>query len=146
VVFTRGERHLFFNYGRRLLVSRTIDGEFPKYQKIIPRANTNVLTVDRGALMSAVRRVGLVSESLVMSWSAGTLDLSSRSAEVGDADERLSVSYDGAELKLMINWKYLLDFLEHASESVITIAARNDTSPLLLTDGADFINVVMVQK
>jgi len=146
VKFSRTERHLFFDYGKRLLVSRVIDGEFPKYQRVIPKANNNVATVDRGALMAAIRRVGLVAEVLSFKMSEGMIDLSSRSMEIGDADESLACKYEGPEIKVNVNWKYMLDFLEHATEPMVTIAAKDSSSPLLLTDGVDFINVVMVVK
>lgn len=146
VKFSSDDRHLFFNFGRRLLISNRINGEFPKYQRIIPKANEHVLRADRTTLMAALRRVGLVAETLMMRFTTGTLDLSSRSMEIGDAAETLAVTYDGPEIKVNVNWKFILDFLEHAIEPVVSIAAKDDKSPLLLTDGADFINVVMVMK
>lgn len=144
VAFSKSDRHLFFNYGKRMLVSRLIDGEFPKYQRIIPKANNNVATVDRGALIAAIRRVGLVAEVLNMRFSNGAIDLSSRSMEIGNADETLAAKYEGEEISVNLNWKFLLDFLEHANEPTVTIAAKDNKTPLLLTDGADFINVLMV--
>lgn len=146
VQFIKAERHLFFNYGKRLLISRVIDGEFPKYQRIIPKANNNVATIDRMALMSALRRVGLVADIVTLQFSNGSLALSSRSAEIGDADETLSVKYEGPDIKINVNWKYIEEFLDHAVEPTVTIAAKDSTSPLLLTDGVDFINVVMVVR
>lgn len=146
VSFTRSATHLFFNYGRRLLVSRTIDGEYPKYQRIIPKGNTDVLRVDRGALAATLRRVGLVAETISMRFAPGVLELASRSQEIGDADETLAVHYDGPEVRVRVNWKYIHDFLERSTESVTSIAVKDDKTPILLTDGADFINVVMIMR
>lgn len=146
VRFSRTENHLFFDYGKRLLVSRVVAGEFPKYQRVIPKANNYVATIDRGALAAAVRRVGLVAEVISVKLADGAIDLSSRSMEIGDADETVSAQYEGPEIKVNLNWKYLLDFLEHATEPMVKIAAKDSGSPLLLTDGADFINVIMVIK
>ncbi len=39
-----------------------LNGNYPDFERVIPRNNTNVLTVDRVALLNAVRRVGLFVE------------------------------------------------------------------------------------
>jgi DNA polymerase-3 subunit beta len=146
VKFSRSDRHLFFDFGRRLLISRVVDGEYPKYQRIIPKTNENIVKVDRAALAAALRRVGLVAEVLSLSLGSGEIALSSRSVEIGDAEETVPAEYSGQPIRVNLNWKFLLDFLDHATESVITIAAKNGGGTLLLTDGADFINVIVVVK
>ena len=48
--FERGENHLFFEIGRRLLISRMIDGQFPAYEKVIPKANDKRIEFERDRL------------------------------------------------------------------------------------------------
>jgi DNA polymerase-3 subunit beta len=146
VAFSRSDRHLFFQYGKRLLISRMLDGKFPNYQRIIPKSNDQTVTVDRAGLAAVLRRVGLVAESVYLTFSTNELALTSRSAEIGDADETIAVRYNGPTIKLCVNWKFVLDFLERAVEPSVTIAIKDSKSPLLMTDGADFINVVMVMQ
>lgn len=143
VAFSRTDRHSFFDFGKRLIVSRMIDAEFPKYQRIIPRKNEYIVSADRAAFTAALRRVGVVSESLVVAVRPGAIELSSRNAEIGDADEMLDVQYSGPEISLHVNWGFLLDFLEHATEPILSIAIKDGKTPLLMTDGADFLNVVL---
>src|SRR5690606_39382654 len=61
VVYERGENHLFFEIGPRLLISRMIDGQFPAYEKVIPKANDKRVEFERDRLTSAVRRVAILS-------------------------------------------------------------------------------------
>src|SRR5207249_6328620 len=55
--FERGENHLFFKVGNRVLISRVIDGQFPAYERVIPKANDKHLEFERDRLTNAVRRV-----------------------------------------------------------------------------------------
>ena len=146
LLFSRGERHLFFSHGKRLLISRMLEGEFPRYERIIPKGNDQMANVSRIALAAALKRVGLVAEGVHMTFTSGALNLTSRSTEIGDADESVAIRYDGPDVHLCANWKYLLDFLDHATEQTVTIAIKTSATPLLLTDGNDFINVIMVMR
>lgn len=142
--FSKTDNHLFFNYGTRLLISGTLNGEFPKYKRIIPDANEHVARIERSSLMTALGRVGLVSAAVTLRFSPGSLELTGRSAEVGKAEESITIQYDGPPIEIHVHWKYVLDFLEHAIEPVVNFSMKDGQSPLLLTDGPDFLNVIMV--
>jgi DNA polymerase-3 subunit beta len=149
VEFSRSERHLFFTAGSRLLTSRTLEREFPKYERIIPRDSDKTATVDRSVLAAALRRVGLTSEqnqATYLEFSEGVLDLSSSSAELGDAVERVPLRYIGESLKVCCNWRFILDFLEVAEGQSVTLSLKDAVSPLLLTDGDNHIAVVMLMR
>src|SRR5207248_5893502 len=59
--YERGENHLFFDVGGRLLISRMIDGQFPAYERVIPKGNDKHVEFERDRLTNAVRRVALLS-------------------------------------------------------------------------------------
>lgn len=145
---TLGEKHLFFASGGRLLSSRTIVGQFPAYEKIIPRDNALVATVDRLALAAALRRVNLVSEedgAVYFGVEPGRLTLSSSSAEVGTADEVVSAGCDFT-LKVCMNGGYVLDFLNAARNKAVTMAFKDANSQALLNDGDDHVAVIMTMR
>lgn len=146
VNFSETDRHLFFDFGKRLIVSRRLASEFPKYQRVIPRENNHLLKADRAALAAALRRVGLAHETVLMKLTMNSMELSARSAEVGDASETMTAAYEGPEMNVRFNWKHVLDFLERATEPSVSIALKDGNSPMLLKDGADFINVIMVVR
>lgn len=146
VEFCSGPKHLFFTYGKRVIVSRMVDGTFPNWQKVIPRANIHEMKVDRFALLSSLRRVGIVSEVVQMEVETGRLLLAGRSAEIGDASEEIPVQYEGPNLKLWVTWKLIMDFLDCATETSITFAIKDAKTALLVTDGPDFSNVIMLTQ
>jgi DNA polymerase-3 subunit beta len=147
---SRGARHLFFQSGEQVLVSRTIEQPFPAFERIIPQNITNKAFVDRSQLASAIRRVGMVSEdnrATYFQFAPGTLSLATSSAEVGDATEQVTINYEGVPLKLCLNWRFVLDFLEAAEGSVVEFQIKDATTPLRVQDGGDsFLNVIMAMR
>src|SRR4029077_4687412 len=61
ITYERGENHLFFRVGDRLLISRMIDGQFPAYERGLPKGNNKHVEFERDGLTNAVRRVALLS-------------------------------------------------------------------------------------
>lgn len=149
VEVTLGPKHLHFAYGTRMLISRTLEGRFPAYERIIPRENNLKITVSRADLTAALKRIVLVSEDDRATYvliEPGRITLAARSAEVGQADEAVAAEYDGAPLKVRINGSYLLDFLGAAQGSTIELHMKDADSALLCMDGEDHVGVIMLMR
>lgn len=145
-----GERHLFFGCGHRVLTSRMLESQFPKYDRVIPRDCDKHATVDRAALAEALRRVVVVAgdkDDVFFELGAGEVQLSGRGAGIGEAAEGVPAEYAGDAIKVCAGGRHVLDFLERASSKTVKLSMKTEISPLLLTDGAsDFINVVLVRR
>lgn len=150
IEFTVGAKHLFFRANGRLLISRMVEGEFPKYERVIPQSNDKVITVDKDTLAAALRRVSVVASEennpVFFQISPGNVELSASAVDVGSADEKIAVEYEGPPLKVCANGNYLLDFLSAAQGQVITLALKDAKTAMLLTDGSDHVAVVMLLK
>lgn len=147
LTYMQSDRHLFFQSEESLLTSRMLEGKFPQYERIIPRENTEQIVIPREAFAAALRRVGLVSDdykTVLLHFTPDGLTITTKSSEIGDAVERIVVT--SGHHTVCVNWSFLLDFLEAASSPSVTLALGQGTSPLLLTDGSNFLNVVMQSK
>src|SRR5436853_977179 len=95
--YERGENHLFFSVGDRLLISRMIDGQFPAYERVIPKGNDKHLEFERDRLTSAVKRVALLSNersrAVKFQIDKGKVDVTSSSPELGEAKATMTVDY-----------------------------------------------------
>ena len=113
--YERGENHLFFDVGGRLLISRMIDGQFPAYERVIPKGNDKHIEFERDRLTNAVKRVALLSNersrAVKFQIDKGKVDVTSSSPELGEANETLPVDYTGAPMQICFNAQYVLDFL-----------------------------------
>src|SRR4029077_401495 len=57
VEFAQDESHLFFQFGRRLLTSRKLTGQFPNYEAVLPRDANKTVVIERGELQDARPRL-----------------------------------------------------------------------------------------
>ena len=145
------DSHLLFRSERSILFSRFLEKSFPAYEKVLPKDNTMVLTADRVALADALKRVSLLSSersrAVRLKVSTGSLEISSNSPELGEASEVLSVDYEGSEMSIGFNARYILDFLEVVRDERVCLALKDPDTQGLLTPAAgrpeEYLYVVM---
>jgi len=103
----------FEGSGRRS-TTRLLDGEFPRYQSLLPTESSSVAAVDAGALIESVRRVALVAERntpIRLSFAAGELTLEAGTGDEAQASESLEATLTGDDISIAFNPGYLLDGL-----------------------------------
>lgn len=149
---TISDKHCFFRVGERLLISRMIEGKFPKYEAVVPQQNDKRITIERTRLASALRRVKQVSDenkAMLFDISPGFLRISSSSVEIGSADEVLDVNYEGPPLTICVDGEAVLDFVDAASHPNIVIALKDNKTAMLLLDGdkdSNYLGVIMLMR
>src|SRR6188474_215941 len=151
VLYTRGENHLFFTVGDRLLISRMIDGQFPAFERVIPKGNDKHIEFERDRLTNAVKRVALLSNersrSVKFQVEKGKVDVTSSSPELGEAKETLSVEYSGAPMQICFNAQYVLDFLAAVTTDVVALDLKDEVSQAMMTpvgaEGYEYTYVIM---
>ena len=136
IQYERGENHLFFDVGGRLLISRMIDGQFPAYERVIPKGNDKRIEFERDRLASAVRRVALLSNersrAVKFHLEPGRVDITSSSPDVGEARETLPVEYAGTSMQICFNAQYVLDFLSAVTTDVVSLELKDEVSQALM--------------
>ena len=134
--YERGENHLFFDVGGRLLISRMIDGQFPAFERVIPKSNDKRVEFDRDRLTSAVRRVALLSNersrAVKFQIDKGKVEIASSSPEFGEAKELIVVDYDAAPVTICFNAQYVLDFLAVVETDSIVLEFKDEMSQAVM--------------
>ena len=130
-----------FTLGSIKLISKVIDGKFPDYQKVVPKENTKTLTVSSKDFINSVERVASVSidrkEGVKLELSQDKLKLSVNSTNSGDGNEVVAAKYDGEDLAIGFNSKYLIDIASEIEDKNLTFSLKNSTSPVLVFDNSD---------
>ena len=152
--YERGENHLFFDVGGRLLISRMIDGQFPAYERVIPKGNDKHIEFERDRLTNAVKRVALLSNersrSVKFQIDKGKVDVTSSSPELGEAHETLLVDYSGAAMQICFNAQYVLDFLSAVPTDVVALELKDEVSQAVMrpvgAEGYDYTYVIMPMR
>jgi len=127
--------------GGATLTSKLIDGNFPDYERVIPKNNPKVLVLDNKVFNSAVDRVATISseksKSIKIALSEGTLSLTVNNPEAGRASEDLMVEYSDDPLEIGFNAKYLMDVAGQIEGRDATFHLADPASPALVKDSED---------
>jgi DNA polymerase-3 subunit beta len=154
VTYERGENHLFFEVGERMLISRMIDGQFPAYERVIPKGNDKRIEFERDRLTNACRRVALLSNersrAVKFQVEKGKVEVTSSSPELGEAHETLPVDYNGAALQICFNAQYVLDFLAAVTTDAVALELKDEVSQAVMSpvgaEGYEYTYVIMPMR
>jgi DNA polymerase-3 subunit beta len=152
--YERGENHLFFDIGGRLLISRMIDGQFPAFERVIPKSNDKRIEFDRDRLTSAVKRVALLSNersrAVKFQIDKGKVEIASSSPEFGEAKEIIIVEYDGTPVTICFNAQYVLDFLSVVETDSVGLEFKDEMSQAVMkpigAENYDYTYVIMPMR
>jgi DNA polymerase III subunit beta len=135
-VYQAVDNHLVFSVGGRTLASKTIEGQFPAFEKVIAVAGDKKAVVSREGLATALRRVSLLSSersrAVKLRMVAGALELAASSPDLGEAKESLPADYKGAAVEIGFNAQYLLEFLTVAGTNEVQLELKDAESQGLL--------------
>ncbi|MBV1887900.1 MAG: DNA polymerase III subunit beta [Urechidicola sp.] len=115
-----------FVFDNIVLECRLIDGKYPNYEAVIPKENPNKLTVDRSSFLNSTRRVSIFSSKTthqIRLKMAGTeLNISAEDIDYSNkADERLNCEYQGDDMQIGFNSRFLTEMLSNLDSNEITI-------------------------
>lgn len=127
--------------------STLVEGNFPKYEDIIPKDYTKKLTLPVPATLSAVRRAALLanedSKGIRLALDKDTLVFTSRAPETGDAQIDMSVEYKDEPIEIGFNPQFLVDVLRVIKTDDFELHLGQSDRPGLIKSGANFLYIVM---
>ncbi|MBI5628417.1 MAG: DNA polymerase III subunit beta, partial [Candidatus Rokubacteria bacterium] len=116
-----------------LLMARLIEGTFPNYEQVVPKEHPKRITMARGALTAALRRVSVLAEErtkpVKFTLTPGALKLSAYHPDFGEAEESLEVEYAGEEVTIGFNSRYVLDAIGAQVAEQVVIELKDSLSP-----------------
>lgn len=142
-----------FTTDRQDLITRLIDGNYPKYEGVIPDGNHNKMVVSLRELTAAVRRVQIfasqMSRQIKIGIDGSVMTLESEDSDVGGrAEEKVNVDYDGEPMQIAYNASYLIDVLKQVDteEVLFSLGSQNDAAiiqPMVQTESEDLLMLLM---
>ncbi|MEZ4600949.1 MAG: DNA polymerase III subunit beta [Syntrophotaleaceae bacterium] len=135
-----------------VVVMRLVDGEFPDYDRVIPKSNEMVAVIPTDTFLHALRRMSILSseksKGVRIVLRTNLLEMSSSNPEFGDAREDFDIEYNGEEIAVGFNARYLIDILNAQSEPKVRMALKDKLSPGMVTpvNTADFLTVIMPMR
>jgi DNA polymerase-3 subunit beta len=107
------DKSIFINFGSYYLSSVLIEGQFPNYRRVIPENQSYFFVINRFDMLNALKRVSLLVEQksrrVYLKVSPGMMVISSEESDIGDANEEIPCRYEGEEISIALNYRYIED-------------------------------------
>ena len=152
IEIARSENHLGFRSASTQVYTRLIEGPYPNYEQVIPRENDKVATMDKATFISALRRMSIVASDqthrIRVALSNGSCKFSVQTPDLGEAQEEVTVTYEGEALEIGFNASYLLEVLKYIPTDEIRMTFKGPEraatcEPVGWNDPASFMALVM---
>lgn len=133
----------FFKFGNINLVCRLIDERYPDYEAVIPTNNPNKLIIDRALFLNCLRRVVIFANKTThqvrLKITGSELNISSEDIDfANEAHERLTCQYEGEDMEIGFNAKFLIEMLNNLSgEEVLLEMSSPNRAGLLMPQTHD---------
>lgn len=138
---------LFLSAAGAQISSSLVEGNFPKYQDVVPSDCDRTATLNTQEFLSALKRVALLtneeSKGVRLAFGEDSLTLSSRAPEQGEATVSMPVRFSGEPLEIGFNPVFLTDILRVIREEEIAFEMKDHNRPGVVRSGSDFSYVVM---
>ena len=123
-----------------------VEGQFPNFREVIPRDSRHRSELPTKPLLNALlRAASLTSEqtrAVDFRFSSGLLVLTSQSPDLGEAEVRLPVDYEGEEAQIAFNPRYIEEILQVVERESVKMEFNDRRSPCLIRSGTDYLYVV----
>lgn len=142
-------KNVSFTFDNIYMTARIIDGQFPPYDKVIPKESATVATIKVDEMLEAVERVALISKeteynTIRFIFSQEGINISSDSPDVGRAEEQITAKVEGPDLDISFNVRYIADVLKVIDTEECVIRLNKPLSPVDFRekDRDDFVYIV----
>jgi len=132
---------------------KLVKGRFPPYEKVIPSTTDKEVVLARVPFLEALRRASLISREKIfgvrLTFNEGQLTVASDNPDVGEASEEVDAAYEGPELTVGFNARYLVDVLSALATDEVRVGLGGSTDACVLTPGdgeEGFLGVVMPMR
>tara|TARA_B110000444_G_scaffold242114_1_gene259132 strand:- start:457 stop:1269 length:813 start_codon:yes stop_codon:yes gene_type:complete len=138
------DTNALFTFNNITIICRLIDGKYPNYDAVIPKENPNKLTINTSDLLSSIKRVSIyankTTHQIRLKIAGSELQITSEDLDFANkAEERLSCQYEGSDMEIGFNSKFVIDMLNNiGSEQVsLEMSAPNRAGIILPLDGLE---------
>ena len=134
------------------LIIRLIDGEFPDYKLVIPKANKHVMKVNKDGFLKMLKRMSILSSSKYRSVRCelrkDTLETITSNPEIGESKEVMSVDYKGEDIDIAFNPRYVIDALNAMRSEEVRLSLNDGETPCIVEgdDDPGFLGVLMPMR
>ena len=141
VKFSVGENHVIFRFDETYIYTKIIEGQYPKYENVIPLNNDKKMIANKDELISSVRRVSIFSNTITHQvkffLQNNIMQISSEDIEFGgEGTEKMEIKYFDEEMEIAYNAVYMLDILKHMDTDEVEFMLSDSVSAAVIYPSA----------
>lgn len=132
------DKHLLFEFGNTKVVSRIIDGEYFKIDKMLSNDYQTKIHINKKELLNCIERSTLLvkegeKKPIIMNVTDENMELKIRSS-MGSMNEDIMIQKEGRDIAIAFNQKYLIDAIRVIDDEEIDIYMMNAKAPCIIKD------------
>jgi DNA polymerase-3 subunit beta len=134
---------------RATISARLLEGRFPDWRKVFPAVGSGQqIELAVGQTQAAVRQAAIVtseeSRGIDFTFADGSLVLAGKAAEIGQSRVELPIGYDGREITITLDPRFVIDFLKVLdADKTFTIELKDADSAAMCTTDDGYAYVIM---
>jgi DNA polymerase-3 subunit beta len=143
------DKTIFIRFGSYSFSSVLIEGQFPNYSKVIPEAQSSSLSVKREEMLVALRSASVMVEQkshrVYLGIKPGSINVYSEESELGTGEEEIPCVYDGEDVVIALNYRYIEEPFKVIDDDEVTIRFTGSSKAITIVPvpEKDFFHIVM---
>jgi DNA polymerase III subunit beta len=143
------DNQITFGINDTILSSRILEGEYPNFEKIIPKEATIKVEVDKDELLRAVKLASVFARDsaniVKLNINKGSVDISAESSNAGNQKTKIDAKVTGEKFEIDYNYRFLEDFLHIVKGETVSMEFSSPTAPGVFGDSSDtnFLHLIM---
>lgn len=143
---------VIFKINNSVLSTRVIQGDFPDYEKIIPKESSLKVDLDKKDILQAVKLSSVFAKDssnvIKLSIGNGFVEMSAESQYYGSQKTKINAKTEGKKMDIGFNYKFLQEFLQAVEGDDVVMKFIDPNSPGLFLDPKDknFLHLIMPVK
>ena len=136
------DTNALFKASNMTIICRLVDGKYPNYEAVIPKENPNKLSIETNDLLASIKRVSIfankTTHQIKLKVTGNELLITSEDLDFANkAEERLTCQYEGEDMEIGFNSKFVIEMLSNigANQISIEMSAPNRAGIILPLDG-----------
>ncbi len=140
---------VIFSFKNTEVVTRLIEGDFPDFEKIIPAKGDNKAIIDKQEFLTAIKATSIFARRsaniIKLSFKEGQLMITANAPELGKNEVSLGIKYNGDEVNIAFNFRFLQDFLNSLKTETFMIELSDSLKPGLFKPekSASYLHIIM---
>jgi DNA polymerase-3 subunit beta len=148
------EKQVIFGIGDTILTSRLLEGEYPDFEKIIPKSSTIKVLVDKEEFMRAVKLASIFAREsaniVKIKILKDSINVSAESSAAGSQETKVDAKIESSEkdFEIAFNYRFVEEFLHSVSGEEVKMEFSGVSSPGVFTDtsNSSYLHLIMPVK